>query len=165
MKFNKTRSVNFDANFDGTQSSFGTWTYFLGLIRSQCFGTIDVLNKQQSQVTGKRILVHLPSILCRTLHSINDAKDERTPKVNVPEQSSQSISISSNNSYPPLKLFHARFPYLGEKNWNNKKYQWNRISTKRGMISVLGEIFDSDSWDVYPPSYFRFIAFLSKQII
>ena len=42
---------------------------------------------------GKRVLVHSPSILCRTWHSINDAKDERISTVSVPEQSSQSVSM------------------------------------------------------------------------
>ena len=54
--------------------------------------SIDVY-KQHSLVIGKRVLVHSPSNLCWTWHSINDAKDERIPKVNVPEQSSQSMSI------------------------------------------------------------------------
>ena len=54
--------------------------------------SIDVY-KQHSLVIGKRVLVHSPSNLCWTWHSINDAKDERIPKVNVPEQSSQSMSF------------------------------------------------------------------------
>ena len=47
-------------------------------------------------VIGKRVLVHE---FVSALVSINDTKNERIPKVNVPEQSSQSISIPIAKHY------------------------------------------------------------------
>jgi hypothetical protein len=93
--FAKTSLVNICRKLFGSKSTFIVKPLELCCSVLPVQFNTNLCNKQQSQIMGKRVLVQSPSILCRTRNSINDAKDEHIPKVNVLEQSSQSMSIST----------------------------------------------------------------------